>query len=156
MAGVDGSPATPSGSAYRIDTSVVIAASRARVWQVLTEPALLERWLSDQPVNITTTWQVGAPIITSGDFHGKTYTNKGVILAHEPPDALSYTYWSSLSEQADIPENYSAIEFSLAPEAGGIHLRVTHTNLTTPEIFGHWRFYWRMALQRLNRLAEEA
>jgi hypothetical protein len=61
-----------------------------------------------------------------------------------------------VSEQADVPENYSAIEFSLAPEAGGTHLRLTHTNLTTPEIFGHWRCYWRMALQRLKRLAEEA
>jgi hypothetical protein len=41
------------------------------------------------------------------------------------------------------------------PADDGTELRLAHTNLATPEIFGHWRFYWRMALQRLKAVAEK-
>jgi uncharacterized protein YndB with AHSA1/START domain len=140
---------------YRIDLTLRIGAPPVRMWQVLTAATLLERWLSDQPVSIKTDWQPGSPIVTTGEFHGTTYVNRGTVRAYQATELLRYSYWSSFSEQPETPENLSEIEFSLVPTADGIELRLAHTNLTTPESFGHWRFYWRLALQRLKAVAEE-
>jgi uncharacterized protein YndB with AHSA1/START domain len=140
---------------HRIDLTLRMGAPPVRVWHVLTAAPLLERWLSDQPVSVTTDWQPGSPIVTTGAFHGMTYVNRGIVRANQATELLRYTYWSSFSEQPETPENISEVEFTLVPTEDGTELRLAHTNLTTPESFGHWRFYWRMALQRLKAVAEE-
>jgi hypothetical protein len=65
--------------------------------------------MSDFEMGIITSWEVSSPIIISGDLHGIPFRNKGTVLQLEPEKQLQYTYWSTLSEQADIPENYSII-----------------------------------------------
>jgi uncharacterized protein YndB with AHSA1/START domain len=140
---------------HRIDLTLRMGAPPVRVWQVLTSAPLLERWLSDQPVSVTTDWQPGSPMVTTGVFHGMTYVNRGSVRAYQATELLSYTYWSSLSEQPETPENSSEVEFTLVPTEDGTELRLAHPNLATPGSFGHWRFYWRMALPRLKAVAEE-
>ena len=146
----------PPVATHRIDMSLGVGAPSVRVWQVLTAPPLMERWLSDQPVSVRTDWKVASPIVTTGEFHGITYVNRGTVRTYQPIELLRYSYWSSISEQPETPENLSEIEFTLVPSDDGTELRLVHANLTTPEIFGHWRFYWRIALQRLKAVAEES
>jgi hypothetical protein len=67
---------------------------------------------------------------------------------------LAYTHWSSLSQRPDTPDNYSRVRLELFARAGGTTLEVRQENLLTPEIFGHWNFFWAMALDRIRRLAE--
>ena len=122
---------------HRIDLALRMDVPPIRVWQVLTAPPLVERWLSDQPVSVMTDWQPGSPIVTTGEFHGISYVNRGAVRAYQPTELLRYSYWSSFSEQPETPENISEIEFSLAPNNDGTELRLMHTNLTTPEILGH-------------------
>jgi hypothetical protein len=123
---------------------------------VLIAAPLVERWLSDQPVSVITDWQPGSPIVVSGEFHGISYVNRGVVRANRPGEQLRYSFWSSFSEQPETPENTSEIEFRLGRIGDGdTELRLVHTNLTTPEMLGHWRFYWRMALLRLKAVAEQ-
>jgi hypothetical protein len=60
----------------RIDLTLRMGAPPVRVWHVLTAAPLLQRWLSDQPVSVTTDWQPGSPIVTTGAFHGTTYVQE--------------------------------------------------------------------------------
>jgi uncharacterized protein YndB with AHSA1/START domain len=141
--------------AQRIDLTLRMAAPPVRVWHVLTAAPLLERWLSDQPVSIMTDWQPGSPIVTTGTCHGTPYVHRGTVRAYQATELLRYTCRSSFSEQPETSENISEIEFTLVPTHDGTELRLAHTTLTTPESFGQWRFYWRMALLRLKAVAEE-
>ena len=59
----------------RIDLTLRMGAPPVRVWHVRTAAPLLERWISDQPVSVTTGWQPGSPLVTSGAFQGMAYVN---------------------------------------------------------------------------------
>ena len=139
---------------HRIDLTLRLDVPPERVWQVLTDARLAERWLSDQPVSVSTDWQPGSPIVVTGEFHGTPYVNRGTVREIEPLKVLRYSYWSSFSQQPETPENISEIEFTLVATEDATELRLAHTNLATPETFGHWRFYWRMALQRLRAVGD--
>ena len=46
------------------------------------------------------------------------------------------------------------VYFDLSPSPEGTTLSLRQENLQTPEIYGHWNFYWNMALGRIKLLAE--
>ena len=73
-----------------VENAIVIAASPARVWRALTAPEQIARWQNG--VRVETTWAPGAPIMFSGEFAGKRYRDKGVVLAVEPERLLSYRH----------------------------------------------------------------
>ena len=59
-------------------TSVTIDAPAARVWQALTDPAKVRQYMHG--TNLATDWRVGSPISWSGEWRGKAYEDKGVVL----------------------------------------------------------------------------
>ena len=124
------------------------------VWQALTDPKLMERWMSDYTIEIEVNWEVGNAIIVNADLHGIPFQNKGKILQFEPGKKLQYTYWSTLSEQADIPENYSLLTIQLFPEENGTKLHLTQSNFIAYTTFKHWEFYWNVTLHILKNFVE--
>ncbi|WP_257613834.1 SRPBCC family protein [Arthrobacter sp. 31Y] len=72
-----------SGPSRDAVTSTIIAAPRQRVWMALTEPALIQQYFLG--TKVTTTWRVGHPITYSGEYNGRPYQDKGIILACDPP-----------------------------------------------------------------------
>src|SRR5919202_6633567 len=108
-----------------INKAVVIHAPALQVWDTITKPELIQEWMTDSEIEIISNWQTGSPIIFKGDLHGIHFINKGTILRFEPGKVLSYTFWSSLTEHADVPENYSIITFALTTSAGNTILSFT-------------------------------
>jgi len=138
-----------------IEHSIVIAAPPAVVWEWLTRPERMQRWMAepDAAFEVTTDWTVGGPITIRG-FHHARFENRGTVTRFDPVEALGYTHLSSLSRLPDEPANHSRLDFRLAPSDGGTALTVALAGFPTESILKHMDFYWRGTLQVLKRLIE--
>ena len=109
----------------------------------------------DTEINIITDWNVGSPILIRGRLHRIKFENKGVVLQFEPEKILQYSHLSSLSRLPDKRENYSVLEFRLAPINNQTSLTLTLSNFPTETIYKHLAFYWNVALEVLKKMIEE-
>lgn len=141
-------------SELSFEQTVSIQAPVSAVWTALTQPAIMERWLSETPVDIQSGWTVGSTITFRGNWHGRDYENKGIILQLEPQRLIEYTYWSSISELPDDPENYAVIAFEITSDGDQTLLTFECRDCATYAIFGHMRFYWAVTLILLKQLLE--
>lgn len=137
-----------------VTKTIQINASPSTVWNALTTPAIMKKWMSDSELDIITDWRVGSPIHMHGRSHAK-FVNKGTILQFEPEKTLQYTHLSSLSRLPDSPESYAHFEFQLTPTGRQTTLTLTATNFPTQSIHKHLAHYWNVALEVLKRLLEE-
>jgi uncharacterized protein YndB with AHSA1/START domain len=140
------------------EVSIVVAAPRARLWEALTDPALISEYFMG--ATVTTDWQVGSPIAWAGEWNGKPYEDKGEILEFRPGERLSYSHWSPLSGTDDVPDNYHVVTIELADAEGGTEVTLTQQNLAdgiSESDRSHRADYeknWRMVLEGLKKTAE--
>lgn len=139
-----------------VNKSVLIQSPAAKVWEMLTVPEKIGQWMMDTPVQVASDWQVGSPLVFTGDLHGIPFENKGVILQLEPEKLLAYTHWSSLSERPDEPGQYGIITFRLTSTAKGTVLDFSQTNTGKYATDRHVNYYWGTVLVLIKRLCEAA
>lgn len=137
-----------------IHQTILINADCARVWQLLTDPLQMGRWLSDDGMTVASGFVKGQPITFRGLLHNRPYEARGTVIEFEPQKKFTYTFWTSLSEIADSPENYSVFEFILRRKDNATELGFTGRHLATEAIYAHHRFYWQVTLHILKQLAE--
>ena len=135
--------------------TILINAPASRVWDALTNPELMKKWMSETKIDIITDWKVGNPIVIRGNLNGKNFENNGTVLHFELEKILQYNHLSSLSRLPDKPENYSVLEFRLAPMEDQTTLTLTLSNFPTETIYKHLAFYWNVTLEILKRMIEE-
>ena len=58
--------------------STNIAAPVAAVWDALTNPALIKQYMFG--TDVVSDWREGSPIFWRGEYEGRSYEDKGVIL----------------------------------------------------------------------------
>ena len=133
--------------------TITINAPAARVWDALTQPELIKRYLFG--TQVTTDWQAGSPIVYEGTWEGKAYRDKGTVLQVEPGKLLVSTFWSSLSGLPDVPENYQTVRYELSTEGSGTRLTVTQDNNATQEDANHSAQNWSTVLEGMKRLLED-
>jgi len=64
---------------------ITINALPSQVWDVLTTPVLMKRWMMpDVEIDVITDWTIGSPIIIRGTMNGKNFENRGLVLQFEP------------------------------------------------------------------------
>ena len=132
--------------------TITINAPAARVWDALTQPELIKRYLFG--TQVTTDWRVGSPIGYEGTWEGKAYRDKGKVLQVEPGKLLVSTFWSSLSGLPDVPENYQTVRYELSTEGSGTRLTVSQDNNATQEDANHSAQNWNMVLDGIKSLLE--
>jgi len=132
--------------------TITINAPPSKVWEALTQPALIKQYLFG--TDVTTDWRVGSPITYKGQWQGKSYEDKGKILQIEPGKLLVSTFWSSLSGVPDISENYKTVRYELSPVGSGTRLTITQDNNATEEEANHSEQNWSMVLEGLKKLLE--
>ena len=148
-----------SCSLYKMDktfTAVIsmqIDAPVAAVWEGLTNPAMISKYLHG--TNVETDWKVGSPILFSGNWNGKEYVDKGVIMEIQNEKLLRYTWLSSMSGLEDKEENYSVISFVIRPEKEGTHLKLTQENIATEEGKEQSQKNWEAVLEEFRRIVSE-
>lgn len=137
------------------ETSQIIAAPAAAVWQALTEPQLMQQWMAEPAVGmaIHTDWTVGSPVRVTG-FHHIAFENTGYVLNYEPEKRLRYSQLSSISELPDIPSNYSIFDFQLSLTPEGTRVTLQMSQFPTESIYKHLEFYWRVTLAIFKRFVE--
>jgi len=137
-----------------VNKTIQINAAISKVWEALTRPELMKKWMSETEINILTDWKVGNPFLIRGRLHGINFENRGTVLQFEPGKVLQYSHLSSLSRLPDELENYSILEFRLAPINDETSLTFTASNFPTESIHKHFAFYWNVTLEILKRLIE--
>ena len=137
---------------FTAKTAITINAPASKVWQALTEPALIQQYLFG--TQVTTDWQVGSPITYRGEWQGKAYEDKGKILQIEPERLLVSTYWSSLTGLADASENYNTVRYELSRAGSRTRLTIIQDNNATPEDASHSEQNWNMVLSGIKKLLE--
>lgn len=139
---------------YVATAETEIAAAPIRVWQALTDPERIKEWMFGSLVE--TDWQPGSPITWSGEFQGKSYQDKGEVLAVEPERLLRVTHFSPLTGADDVPENYHTVEYRLEPRGGDTHLTISNDNNGSQEEADHASGTWSTMLSGLKEYVEDA
>lgn len=138
-----------------INIEILINAPASKTWRALTEPGLMKQWMSEDPIEIISTWKVGSPIMIKGHIHEVYFENTGRVLQFEPCHVLCYEHLSSLSKLPDEPASYTRIEFKLQALANQTLLRLRLSNFPTESIYKHLKFYWDSTAGILKKFIEE-
>jgi uncharacterized protein YndB with AHSA1/START domain len=130
----------------------VINAPASKVWEALTTPEILKKYYFG--ADITSDWKVGSPITYKGQWQGKSYEDKGKILAFEPEKLLITTHWSPLSGVPDSPENYHKVTYELSEQGGSTKVTLTQDNNASKEEKTRNDQFWKTLLDGLKKLLE--
>jgi len=141
---------------HQFEKEVTINASPDIIWNTLTNPELMKKWMGEpeMEIEVETNWQVNSPIVISG-FHHLKFQNRGKVLQYKINNLVQYSHLSSLSGLEDKPENYSVITFWLIPGENETTLSCTINNFPTETIFKHLQFYWRTTIISIKNMAEK-
>ncbi|AZO53674.1 MULTISPECIES: SRPBCC domain-containing protein [unclassified Mesorhizobium] len=147
---------TGSLDAAPIVKAIAIDAEPAKVWRVLTTPALIAQWMSDEELDVSLDAHAGGAIVIRGVLHGMPFENHGTVRAFEPDKSFAYSYWSTLSASrlADVPENHTVVGFALEPADQGTLLTLTLSSFAEPSIRPHANLYWGPTLRILKAMCE--
>jgi uncharacterized protein YndB with AHSA1/START domain len=139
---------------FEASTSIDVEAAPARVWQVLTEPEYVRRYMHD--TELDTDWREGGPIVWRGEWQGKQYEDKGEVTTFRPQQLLSVTHWSPLTGEPDTPEHYHQVTYELQPLSDELtRLVLTHGNSPSQEAAdGMIEGGWSPLLQELRNVAQ--
>ncbi len=72
--------------ALKVQKEVVIQAGADVVWNALTDKETIKKYFFG--TEAISDWEVGSSLIFWGEWEGKTYQDKGTILAAEPEKLL--------------------------------------------------------------------
>lgn len=133
-------------------TSVPVSASVENVWKALTDPALIKQYLFG--TETTSDWEKGSSITYKGEWEGKAYEDKGTIVEIIPGKLLHTTYWSEMSGEPDIPENYANVIYEITPEHGVTLLTISQDNIKSEEARQHSASNWDHVLQSFKKVVE--
>jgi uncharacterized protein YndB with AHSA1/START domain len=132
--------------------TLTINAPASKVWQGLTDPAIIKQYLFG--TDTKTTWEEGSPITFSGEYNGQTYEDKGKVVQAIPGKRLEYTYWSAFSKLPDEPENHSHLVFELTEKDGATELKLTQTGFANEEGRDHSMKNWEGVMGKMKELVE--
>jgi uncharacterized protein YndB with AHSA1/START domain len=132
-----------------LKVSITVNASTAKVWQALTDPAIIEQYFFGSKAQ--STWKEGSPVTFTGEWKGQTYQDKGTILKAVPNKILQHTYWSSMGQLDDAPENYIIVTYRLEGDDQQTELTVTQDKSTNEE---ESKGLWKTVLENLKKTVE--
>ncbi len=134
--------------------TITIAAPAANVWDALVDPAAIKQYLFG--TNVVSDWKQGSTIVWKGEWQGKRYEDKGVVLHIEPGRTLRYTHFSPLSGVPDVPENYHTVTVELFGEgAARTRVALSQSNNPTPTAREHSEGNWATVLGGLKQYVEQ-
>jgi uncharacterized protein YndB with AHSA1/START domain len=132
--------------------SITIDAPIAKVWDALVNPEAIRQYMFG--TSVASEWKKGSPIVWKGEWKGKVYEDKGVILALEPERRLQYSHFSPLAGVPDVPENYHKVTIELSSENDHVRLALSQDNNPTVEAREHSERNWATMLASLKKLLE--
>jgi uncharacterized protein YndB with AHSA1/START domain len=148
---LEGAPIVGKEAIARV--TATINAPPSRVWDALVNPETIKQYMFG--TNVVSDWKEGSPILWKGEWKGKAYEDKGVILRLEPERVLQYTHFSPLAGLPDAPENHHKVTIDLRDEKTHTVVALTQDNNPTEEARAHSEGNWGMMLESLKKLLEK-
>jgi uncharacterized protein YndB with AHSA1/START domain len=133
--------------------SVTINATGAKVWDALVNPEAIHQYMFG--TNVTSDWREGSPITWKGEWQGKAYEDKGVILRMKPEQVLQYSHFSPLSGLPDKPENYHTVTIEVSGVGNQTRVSLTQDNNSSEQDRDHSEKNWEMMLGGLKKFVEQ-
>ena len=140
-----------TGHIARAQTQV--AADRPRVWEALTDPDQVARYMMG--TRVETDWQVGSPITWTGEYDGTSFTDKGEILQVDAPERLRLTHYSPMTGEPDEPESYHTLDYRLAPTEAGTRLTLDQDGNASEEQAEQFAGNWQTMLDQVKEYVEQ-
>ena len=132
--------------------SININAPADRIWQALVTPAEIKAYMFG--TTVVSDWKEGRPIIWKGDWKGKPYEDKGVLLQVKGERLLQYTHFSPLAGLPDLAENYHTVTIELAADGPRTGVTLSQDNNATAEARAESEKNWDTMLTALKAHVE--
>ena len=132
--------------------SMTVNASREETWKALVDPVAIKQYMFG--TTVVSDWHVGGPITWKGEWQGRAYEDRGVILRIQPGRAMQYTHFSPLSGLPDTPEHHHTVTIELSTEGERTRVSLTQDNNATEEARAHSQQNWEMMLAALKKFLE--
>jgi uncharacterized protein YndB with AHSA1/START domain len=132
---------------------VQISASPQQVWDALTDPEAISRFMFGAKVD--TDWEEGSAITWSGEYDGTPYQDKGEILEVAESTRLRMTHYSPLSGEDDVPENYHTLDYRLTDEGEATRLTLDQDGNDSAEQAEQFSANWQTMLDQVKEYVEE-
>lgn len=132
--------------------SITLNATPERVWKALTDPAEIKQYLFGTDAH--SDFKKGSPITYTGEWEGKKYEDKGIIVDVQPNKLLHTTYYSSMSGKEDRPENYANVYYRIEPAGNQTILTIVQDNNADEKSRDHSQANWNMVLMSLKKVVE--
>jgi uncharacterized protein YndB with AHSA1/START domain len=131
-----------------------INATPVRVWQALTDPEQIRRYMFGSQVE--TDWQPGHPIVWRGEYQGRRFEDRGRVLEVHPLRRLKVTHFSPLSGKPDLPANYHTVTYDLELRDGHTHVSLSQDNNADEAEVEHSTANWQQMLDGLKAMVENS
>ncbi len=132
--------------------TTVVDAPPSAVWRALIDPAQIKQYMFG--ADVLSNWVNGSPIVWKGEFKGKKFEDKGVIIEMEPDRLLRYSHFSPLSGQPDKPENYHIVTIELHPRGSRTEVTLSQDNNSNDREREHSEKNWETMLEGLKKVVE--
>jgi uncharacterized protein YndB with AHSA1/START domain len=133
--------------------SVTINAPSEKVWDALVNPEAIKQYMFG--TNVVAEWREGSPIIWQGEWQGKPYVDKGVILQFKTGRKIQYSHFSPLSGLPDKPESYHTVTIELSGEGNQTRVSLAQDNNPTEQARDHSEKNWGIMLTALKKFLEQ-
>ena len=132
--------------------STTIQAPVAKVWDALVTPATIKQYMFG--TTVTSEFKKGSPIMWKGEWQGRKYEDKGVILDLQPQRKLAYSHFSPLSGLPEKPENFHNITIELVDKGKQTLVSLSQDNNANEKERDHSQKNWEMMLSGLKKVLE--
>jgi hypothetical protein len=109
--------------------SITINTNSTNVRNALVNPEAIKQYMFG--TNVISDWKEGSPIVWKGEWPGKSYKDKGVILQFKPGRTIQYNHFSPLSGLPDKPESYHTVTIELSDEGRQTRVSLSQDNNPT-------------------------
>jgi len=133
--------------------SITVNAPSTDVWNALVNTEAIKQYMFG--TNVVSDWKEGSPIVWKGEWQGKSYEDKGVILQFKQGRTIQYSHFSPLSGLPDKPESYHTVTIELSNEGTQTRVTLSQDNNPNEQSREHSEKNWGMMLTALKKFLEE-
>ena len=133
--------------------TVTIEAPRDRVWKALVTPSQIKEYMFG--TTVVSDFRPDGPITWQGEWEGKRYEDKGMILDARSGELLRYTHFSPLAGLPDKPENYHVVTIELSQSGSATRVTLSQDNNANDRARQESDKNCKSMLDGLKRLVEE-
>jgi uncharacterized protein YndB with AHSA1/START domain len=149
--GREGRIAMPEKSNLVANASTTIHAPISKVWDALINPDAIKKYMFG--ATVVSDWKQGSPIVWKGEWKGKPYEDKGVVLEVDPHHRLVFDHYSPLTGP-DVPDNHHKVTIELAASGADVRLSLSQDNNASEDARKHSQQNWESVVAGIKKVAE--